>query len=66
MFSTTDGTVESSEENDRIIDDVSGIDLKVRFRRYTEEKASLTDELTRAEDTITSLEQNLKLSQKSL
>ncbi|XP_023318263.1 uncharacterized protein LOC106651216 isoform X3 [Trichogramma pretiosum] len=62
----TDSMLESSEENNPLHDDISGIDLEIRIRRYNEETASLKEDLLRAEETITTLERELKLTQKAL
>ncbi|KAJ8674762.1 hypothetical protein QAD02_010548 [Eretmocerus hayati] len=65
-FGTTDSTLESSEETDQMIDEFSEIDLQVRIRRHNEETAGLRDELQKAEETIVSLERDIKLLQTSL
>lgn len=58
--------MESSEETDHMNDDISGIDLKVRIRRFNAENASLRDDLSRAEDTISTLEREIKSTKSAL
>lgn len=58
--------MESSEETDHANEDYAGIDLEVRIRRFHEETVSLRDDLTRAEDTISTLERDIKSTQKAL
>ncbi|XP_031783120.1 uncharacterized protein LOC100680082 isoform X4 [Nasonia vitripennis] len=65
-FGTTDSMMESSEDADHMNDDISGIDLKVRIRRYNAETVSLRDDLSRAEDTISALEREIKSTKSAL
>ena len=58
--------LESSDDIDHSNEDVADVELKVRIRRYTEETASLKDELLRAEEAISTLERDIKLTAKNL
>ena len=64
-FSSTASMLDSSEDTD-CLKDIALTDLEAKIRRYTEETANLKDELLRAEDTIATLERDLKLAQKTL
>lgn len=57
--------LETSEDIDQI-NNIVGIDLRLKFRRCAEETANLREELSQAEEKILNLECDLKSTSKSL
>lgn len=55
--------MESSEEADH---DLASVDVKVRIRRFNEENEQLKEELGRYEETISTLEREIKVARTAL
>jgi septal ring factor EnvC (AmiA/AmiB activator) len=65
LYNSSASNVESSEETDNI-NNVDGVDLKLRITRINKETSTLTDEVLRLEEINDSLEHQIKLIQKKL